>query len=928
MRLTKFINALLLFVLLVPILSSAQVNAAAPNPQVQTTEELARQLLERMTPEERVGQLFVIEFQGQEITEESPIYQLITQYHIGGVTLKESNNNIPHGENALLDTWTLIDNLQRAEIGFSSQLQENPQTGEDYNPAKIPLFIAISEYGDGYPTDQITEGITAMPSEMALGATWNTDLARQSGEILGAELKALGINMLLGPSLNVHTNPRPELAGDLKVNSFGGSSYWVSQIGSAFIDGIHEGSENQLAVIARDFPGFTGGDRPLSEEIPSVRKSLDQLLLTELTPFFTTTNLAADPESIVDGLVLTHARYQAFQSNISTITPPLSLDSQAIDQLLSLQGLPSWHQNGGLIVSSELGSQAIRRYYTQIGVKFDPKFLARDAFLSGNDLMLTGNFIGPDAPNEFTSIVNTLNFFTQKYREDLPFAQQVDSAVLRILMLKFELYNNSFTDESILTDADALAYLENSDEIIFEVARQSATLIDPALENLNSVLPNPPASNDFIVIFTDVQEFQACEDCDVEQFPAFDALERVAVRLYGPNGDGIITPGNVASYTYANLYDALDQVNDPENLVLANIGRAEWVIFLHGDGDPQRLESLALSRFLTETPDLVQNRNIVVFSMNTPYSLSATEISTVTAYYALYSKQPQFIEVAARILFQELNAPGASPVSINGIGYDLAQILVPDPEQIIPLFVYQSGQSVLPLGPASTQSPEPEQFIQGDTVIIETGTITDYNGHPVPDNTVVRFTLATTNLESVTNQREQTSLTVNGVARISYLLDTPGSLQVFASSGEQNAISTEVEIDIVADEDFLETEAVTNTPEPTLAIEATLPPVQPTDPTQRELNNLVDWLLSLVVIVFLSLFAYQGGALSGQVRWGVRWGLTALIGGLLANAYISFNLPGAALLIREYHIWGIVLGVAGGSLLGWGAGLLWRYLTR
>ena len=166
------------------------------------------------------------------------------------------------------------------------------------------------------------------------------------------------------------------------------------------------------------------------------------------------------------------------------------------------------------------------------------------------------------------------------------------------------------------------------------------------------------------------------------------------------------------------------------------------------------------------------------------------------------------------------------------------------------------------------------------------------------------------------------------MARISYLLDTAGSLQVQASSGEQAATSEEIQIDITINDEFVETEIITTTPEPTVLIEETPTPEPPPVENPRELNNLIDWLLSLVVIVFLSIFAYQGGALSGHVRWGVRTGLTTLIGGLMANAYISFNLPGAAALIREYHIWGIVLVVAGGSLLGWGMGIIWRFTRK
>ena len=96
-------------------------------------------------------------------------------------------------------------------------------------------------------------------------------------------------------------------------------------------------------------------------------------------------------------------------------------------------------------------------------------------------------------------------------------------------------------------------------------------------------------------------------------------------------------------------------------------------------------------------PDLIQDKRTVVFSLNAPYYLDATSISQVTAYYGLYSKQPQFLEIAARLLFQELNAPGASPVSISGAGYLLEEALVPDPGQVFELELVSNVQ------------PEPEE---------------------------------------------------------------------------------------------------------------------------------------------------------------------------------------------------------------------------
>ncbi|MBN2044084.1 MAG: hypothetical protein JW757_03610 [Anaerolineales bacterium] len=895
---------------------------AAPQPQIPTSDQLALDLLNRMRPEERVGQLFMVEFDGDSFTEDSPLLDLITNYHIGGVILKASNLNFSQGEDSLQNAWAMIQEIQQTEVSGSRNSTILPATGESFSPALVPLFIGIEQPVDGYPGSQLPEGLTVIPSQMAVGATWDAQLAQQAGEQFGYELSTLGINFLLGPSLNVHSNPRPEFNGDLGVNSYSGSPFWVGELGQATIAGLHRGSNNRLAVIGKNFPGFAGADQSLITEIPSIRKTLEQLMQTELPPFFKVTNLGDEPGTQADGLLLSHARYEAFQTDVSAISPPITLNTQALTKLLSLQSLSDWHANGGLIVSDELGSQAVRRYYVQIGQRYDPRLISRDALLTGSDLLLTGNFIAPNDPDLYTSIVRTLVFFAQKYRDDVAFAQRVDESILRILKTKYELYNNSFTEATILTPIDQLETIGGADQISFNIAREGATLIDPAPENLNTVLPNPPGANDFITIFTDTVTYQVCEACEQVQAPARTALEDIILRLYGPSGDGLIVPGNVASYSYKDLYEAVGQANDPESLVIANINRAEWLVFLQSDRKADRPEGSALNRFLSETPELIQDKNIVVFSLDAPYYLTANEISTATAYYSLYSKQPQFIEVAARLLFQELNPTGSSPVSINSVGYVLDQALSPDISQVIPLEISipEEGQPEDDAGTPIAPSP----LMQGESIQITAGPIVDNNGNPIRDNLVLQFNLITTNTEGVSSQREITALTIDGMVSTTAILDIIGSLQIQAAIGDPPALSDTLNIDVIGTGESLEPSEPA-TPEPTIPAPTPEPAedlVVETPP--REVTNLVDWLLAIVVVVFLSLFAYQFGAISGQVRWGVRWGLTSLIGGLLVNAYLSFNLPGAAMLVREYQIWGIVLSVAGGCLLGWTAGAIWK----
>ncbi len=130
--------------------------------------------------------------------------------------------------------------------------------------------------------------------------------------------------------------------------------------GKGDIKGLHTGSSNRLAIIARNFPGRGSSDRLPEQEVATVRKSLDQLKLIELAPFFQVTDIkAADPAIIVEGLLLNHIRYQGFQGNIRATTKPVSFDQTAVDLLMNLSEFSSWRKNSGILVSEDLGAEAV-----------------------------------------------------------------------------------------------------------------------------------------------------------------------------------------------------------------------------------------------------------------------------------------------------------------------------------------------------------------------------------------------------------------------------------------------------------------------------------------------------------------------------------------------------------------------------------------
>jgi len=484
----------------------------------------AEALLQSMTPEEKVGQLFLVTFEGATVEEGSDIYKLITDYHIGGVVLLAENDNFT-SEDTLVQAQNLIASLQQLEWDTT----ESASIGEGINateqPAYVPLFIGIPQTGNGFPTDQILSGLTETPSQMAIGATWDLDLASQAGETLGRELNALGFNLYLGPNLDVLEVSNGEAADYLGTETFGGDPYWVGEMGKAFISGVHTGSEDQMLVVAQNFPGTGNSDRSPEEEVATVRKSLDQLKQIELAPFFTVMGADESDPGRIDGVMVSHIRYQGFQGNIRATTKPISFDSTALQQIMALDTISTWRSSGGLIISDNLGSGAVRRFFDPNNESFTGSQVARNAFLAGNDILYVNNFISAGDPDAFTTLRATLDFFAQKYREDSVFAQRVDESILRILNAKQALYG-SFTLEGVLPSQDDLSQIGTSDSGTFDVAQNAVTLISPDIDDLDSILPSPPLWYEDIVIFSDVRTDYQCASCTPVNVLKTDSLVR------------------------------------------------------------------------------------------------------------------------------------------------------------------------------------------------------------------------------------------------------------------------------------------------------------------------------------------------------------------------------------------------------------------
>ncbi|MFK7801843.1 MAG: glycoside hydrolase family 3 N-terminal domain-containing protein [Anaerolineae bacterium] len=912
-------------------------------------------LLESLTPEERVGQLFLVTFEGSQLNLESDLVELITDYHVGGVVFTAENDNFSDSDSLITDIARTTNSLQELSIvGRSSRIVSSETTDEaqgeltdeaEINSSEeisrgVPLLIASKHGGGAYA--EILDGLTEVPSQLSVGATWQPEMASITGRVLGTELNSLGFNLLLNPSLNLIENP--ELLRDINSNtlidSYGGNSYWVGQFGQAFVNGIDEGSNGRIAVIGNNFPGSGSSDRPLNSEIATIRTTLLEMQQGDLAPFMQVAD-RANLTHTIDGFMTAHLRYQGFQGNIDARSAPLSFDAPAIETLLQLEPLSDWRESGGLLVSGELGVPAIRRFYAEGDNVFPHRRVARDSLLAGNDLLYVGKFASDtsetavDNATEMDNVRDTIEWFNEQYASDPTFKLRVDEAVFRILQTKIRLYDGDLTLPNILIDevsAESKVGIYESE--ITNIARQSVTQLSPRFEDNPEPLPGPPDKEDTVIIFTDSRLIQQCASCASIEQPGPVDLENRILSLYGPEGSNQVEDSQIFSFSFEDLEGFLNSqipiiaptpvpltVTEPITIPLnfqvqEALNQADWVIFMPQGVQQDVSSSSALNRILTERPELISDQVVTVFSLGYPIDLDATDTSRLTAYYALYSPGAAFIDTAARVLFRDLSPRGALPLTINSVGYDLNSVVAPRPSQIIELFLEELPE-IGDLGP-------PELF-PGDTIRLRTGVILDYNGNPVPDGTIVQFT------QEDRVQRFNSLLaevrTIDGQASFDYVLeDRAGQFRLRASSGDA-IVSEEVDIAIIENEGAevvvitptpAPTETPTPSPIPTVSITPSptptaiptstpSPPIVPEEPqiniTLTELQTLGSLFLGLLGVGWVgSLSRIENRSMSGRLRkilWGFLFSLTGYI-------WFLTGMPGSGYL-PSWGAWGWIL---------------------
>lgn len=370
------------------VMAAALTVAFAEKPLDREAERWVEQTLQRLTPEQLVGQMLMLRFAGTYTSTDSDAFELaarlVREAHVGGVIGFGGEEAVPQ----VLLNPTYGPTILGQPLAMASTINRLQAL------ANVPLLAAADfEWGAGMRL----AGATRFPRAMAFGAGGDVSLAEQAGRLTGREGRALGVHINFAPVADVNNNPRNPV---INIRSFGEDVAVVSAMTAAWTRGIQDGG--MLATL-KHFPGHgdTGVDSHLG--LPLIEHPRERLEAVELPPF------AAGIAAGAAAVMVAHAELPA----LDPARGPATLSRPIVTGVLREQ-----LKFDGLIITDSMLMDGVAR----LGSAADN---AVKAAVAGNDLVIDP----PDVMAAFEGLKAAMASGT------LP-RSQVEASVRRILRAK------------------------------------------------------------------------------------------------------------------------------------------------------------------------------------------------------------------------------------------------------------------------------------------------------------------------------------------------------------------------------------------------------------------------------------------------------------------------------------------------------------
>lgn len=336
--------------------------------------ELARRMVQRMSLEEKLGQMVIVEFYGSTLN--SDLQQMIQQSHVSGALIENKNGNAQ----------------ARAQLVALNQAMQNA--------AHIPLFIS-TDY-EGGVVNELRQITGERPSEEQIGASRDPQQAYKAGYNAAKDLNGLGLNVNFMPIVDVLVNVNNP---GLPQRTFGSDPQLVTDMGRAYLKGLTDGG---IVGCLKHFPGLGSANLDPHFALPHMDRSLATLNAVDLVPYRTLIR-----EGMVPMVMVTHIENPQLDPSL-----PTSLSPHVVTDLLRKNlGFQ------GVIISDTLWMGGISNTYS----------LSQAAVLAvkaGTDLLL-----GPRGLHDTQMMLAGLQ---QAVRAGQISTGQINASVTRILALKLK----------------------------------------------------------------------------------------------------------------------------------------------------------------------------------------------------------------------------------------------------------------------------------------------------------------------------------------------------------------------------------------------------------------------------------------------------------------------------------------------------------
>lgn len=241
-----------------PVTSSVDGSKPRPYSAQPSKEALkwANDELRRMSLEEKIGQLISVGVNATFMNQDSDAYRALKHHvednHVGGIILFRG---------PVYESVMLVNRMQQL--------------------AHYPLLISADlEAGAGMRFDDTVN----FPWNMAVAATSNPEYARRQGEVTGREARALGVQQVYAPVVDVNNNAANPV---INVRSYGEDPADVARFAAAFTEGAQSAG---VIATAKHFPGH--GDTAVDSHrgLPEINVARARLNSIEFVPFQASVN--------------------------------------------------------------------------------------------------------------------------------------------------------------------------------------------------------------------------------------------------------------------------------------------------------------------------------------------------------------------------------------------------------------------------------------------------------------------------------------------------------------------------------------------------------------------------------------------------------------------------------------------------------------